>query len=81
LLAVSIMTFITNHAKDNLYRLITRTELGQLSRYGDWLRAERLVGGSSPSRIKNFHFSISPRPALGSTQPPIKCVLGALSQG
>jgi hypothetical protein len=38
-------------------------------------------GSSSPGRVKNFHFSISSRPALGSTQPPIKWVPGALSQG
>jgi hypothetical protein len=31
-------------------------------------------GSSSPGRVKNFHFSISSRPALGSTQPPIKWV-------
>jgi hypothetical protein len=40
-------------------------------------------GGESPSpgRVNNFHFSISSRPALGSTQPPIKWVPGALSRG
>jgi hypothetical protein len=38
-------------------------------------------GSSSPGRVKNFHFSISSRPALGSTQPPIKWVPGALSWG
>jgi hypothetical protein len=31
-------------------------------------------GSSSPGRVNNFHFSISSRPALGSTQPPIKWV-------
>jgi hypothetical protein len=36
---------------------------------------------SSPGRVKNFYFSISSRPALGSTQPPIKWVPGALSRG
>jgi hypothetical protein len=47
-----------------------------------WLQAGRLRGrGSSPSRVKNFHFSMSSRPALGSTQPPIQWVLGALSRG
>jgi hypothetical protein len=30
---------------------------------------------------KFFHFAISSRPALGSTQPPIKWVPGALSRG
>jgi hypothetical protein len=38
-------------------------------------------GSSSPGRVKHFHFSISSRPALGSTQPPIKWVPGALSRG
>jgi hypothetical protein len=38
-------------------------------------------GSSSPGRVKNFHFSMAPRPALGSTQPPIKWVPGALSRG
>jgi hypothetical protein len=48
----------------------------------DWLRAGRLRDrGSSPGRVKNFHFSISSRPALGSTQPPIQWVPGALSRG
>jgi hypothetical protein len=38
-------------------------------------------GNSSPGRVKNVYFSISSRPALGSTQPPIKWVPGALSRG
>jgi hypothetical protein len=40
-------------------------------------------GGRSSSlgRVNIFHFSISSRPALGSTQPPIKCVPGVLSRG
>jgi hypothetical protein len=43
------------------------------SRYSDWLRAGRLRGrGSSPGRVKNFRFSMSSKPALGSTQPPIQ---------
>jgi hypothetical protein len=47
------------------------------------LRAGRPGGGGSSSsgRVKNFHFSISSRPALGSTQPPIKWVPGAFSRG
>jgi hypothetical protein len=36
---------------------------------------------SSPGGVKNFHFSKSSRPALGSTQPPIQWVLGGLSPG
>jgi hypothetical protein len=44
-----------------------------LSRYIDWLRALRtMVRSSSPSRVKNFHFYTSSRPALESTQPPIQ---------
>jgi hypothetical protein len=35
----------------------------------------------SPSRVKNFLFSMSSRLALESTQPPIQWVLGALSPG
>jgi hypothetical protein len=38
-------------------------------------------GSSSPGRVKNFHFSISSRQALGSTQPPIKWVPGVKRQG
>jgi hypothetical protein len=42
-----------------------------LSRYSDWLRAGRpRVRSLSPSRVKNFHFSTSSRPALRFTQPP-----------
>jgi hypothetical protein len=37
-------------------------------------------GSSSPGRVKYFHFSISSKPALGSTQPHIKWVPGALSR-
>jgi hypothetical protein len=56
------------------------SEPGQRSRYSDWLRAGRLRGwSSSPGRVKNFLFSKSSRPALGSTQPPIQWVPGALS--
>jgi hypothetical protein len=44
-----------------------------ISRYSDWLRAGRPRGrSSSPGRVKNFNFSISSKPALGFTQPPIK---------
>jgi hypothetical protein len=36
---------------------------------------------SSPNRVKNFHFSTSSSPAMGSTQPPIQWVPVALSPG
>jgi hypothetical protein len=39
------------------------------------------AGSSSPGRVKNFHFPISSRPALRSTQPPIKWVPGVKRQG
>jgi hypothetical protein len=40
----------------------------------DWLRA-------GPGMVKNFLFSTSSRAALGSTQPPIEWVPGALFPG
>jgi hypothetical protein len=43
-----------------------------------WRRRSR---SSSPGGGKNFHFSMSSRPALGSTQPPIQWVPGAPSLG
>jgi hypothetical protein len=53
---------------------------GQCIRYSDWLRAGRPKGPSScPGRVKNFLFSMSSRPALWPTQPPIQWVPGALS--
>jgi hypothetical protein len=52
-----------------------------LSRDSDWLRAGRPRGRSScPGRVKNFLFCTLSRPALGSTQPPIQWVPGALSR-
>jgi hypothetical protein len=52
------------------------------SRDCDWLRAGLPRGRSlSPGRVKNILFPTSPRPALGSTQPPIQWVTGSLSPG
>jgi hypothetical protein len=57
-------------------------EPGYRSQYSDWLWAGRSRGRSSNSgRVKNFLFSASFRPALGSTQPPIQWVPGTLSPG
>jgi hypothetical protein len=51
-------------------------------RYSDWLRAGRPSGrSSSPSRVKNFLFSTSSRPALRPTQPSVQWVPRALSPG
>jgi hypothetical protein len=50
-------------------------------RCSDWLQAGRPRGrSSSPRRVKNFHFSMSSKPALGSTQSPIQWVPGAPSR-
>jgi hypothetical protein len=37
--------------------------------------------GLDDRKVKNFHFSMSSRPAVGPTQPPIQWVSGALSPG
>jgi hypothetical protein len=48
----------------------------------DWLRARwQRSRSSSPSRIKTFLFSMSSRPVLGPTQPPIQWVPRDLSPG
>jgi hypothetical protein len=53
-----------------------------LASNSDWPRVGRLRGrGSSPGRVKNFHFSMSSRPALGSTQPPLQWVPGSSFPG
>jgi hypothetical protein len=44
------------------------------SLWREWLRFASPQGwSSSPGKVKNFHFFISSRPALGSTNPPIQC--------
>jgi hypothetical protein len=66
----------------NLFAEFNVHVLFSISRYSDWLLARRPRGqSSSPSMVKNFLFSMSSRPALGSTQPQIQWVLGALSPG
>jgi hypothetical protein len=52
------------------------------SRYSDWLRAGRPRGRSSIfGVVKNVHFSLSCRPALGPTKPPIQWVPGSFPGG
>jgi hypothetical protein len=46
---------------------------------GYWLDDRGVKFG--PGRVKNFHFFMSFRPALGPTQPPIHCVPESLSPG
>jgi hypothetical protein len=41
-----------------------------------YLLEHRGIGVRVPGRLKNFHFSISSRPALGPTRPPIQRVDG-----
>jgi hypothetical protein len=56
------------------------TVRGQRGRYSDWLRAGLPKSwSSSPGREKNVHFSMSSRPVLGPTWPPIKWVPRSLS--
>jgi hypothetical protein len=57
-------------------------EPGYRSQYSDRLWAGQPRGwSSSPGKVKNFLFSKSSRLALGSTQPSIKWVPGALFPG
>jgi hypothetical protein len=59
-----------------------KTPYELLDEHSHWLRAGRLRGrGSIPGRVKNVHFSMSSRPVLGSTQPPIQWVPGYLCGG
>jgi hypothetical protein len=56
-------------------QIFSSAPCSQRSRYSYWLRAGRPRGrNSSPGRVKNVLFSMSSRPALGSTQPPIQWV-------
>jgi hypothetical protein len=82
-------TFLTSFAcpkfgrvSSTLYSYIHRQEVGQRSRYSDWLWAGRPRSrSSSTGGVRNFLFSTSSRPALGPTQPPIQWVPQALSPG
>jgi hypothetical protein len=47
---------------------------------GHWMD-ERWSRNSSPSKVRYFLFSTSSRPVLGSTQPPIQWVQGAVPPG
>jgi hypothetical protein len=42
---------------------------------------DRGVEVSSPGRVKNFLFSMSSRPVLGSIQPPIQWITGDIFSG
>jgi hypothetical protein len=65
-----------------LYYLTIYAEPGSRIRYSDWLWAERTRGrSSSRGGVKISLFSTSSRPAVWSTQPPIRRVTGALSPG
>jgi hypothetical protein len=49
--------------------------------YALWTTGRMRGRSSSSSKVKNFNFSISSIPALGSTHPLIQWILGALSLG
>jgi hypothetical protein len=58
----------------------SRDSVVGIGRYSDWLRGARPRDRiCSPGRVKNFLFSTSFRPAMGSTQPPIQWVPEAVS--
>jgi hypothetical protein len=57
-------------------------EPGLRRRHSDWSRAARPRSQSSCSgKVQNFHFSIPPRPDLGSAYPLIQCVPGGKTDG
>jgi hypothetical protein len=65
-----------------IYKVLINLYSYEVSRDSDWLLAGRQRGqSSSPGGLKNFHFSVSSCPALGSTKPPTQWVHGALSPG
>jgi hypothetical protein len=62
------VSWCTDHELQHAKFLNQYKENGYISRYSDWLRAGRSQGqSSSPGDDKNFHFSMSSKPALGPT--------------
>jgi hypothetical protein len=72
-LSSSETSVITRATRRNIpktqFFIVSALKTSNLTQYSDWLR------------IKNLHFSIPSRPALGSNQPPIQCAPRALSPG
>jgi hypothetical protein len=60
----------SSSSRDSSVGIVTGYELDDLR-----------VGYSSTGGVKNFDFSLSTRPALGPTQPPIQWLPGALPPG
>jgi hypothetical protein len=74
--------FFTLGSSYTLPKILYASYACQRSRYSDWLLAGRPKGpSSSPCEVKNIHISMLSRLSLGSTQPPIQWVPGALSLG
>jgi hypothetical protein len=72
--------YIVHEQAYQCYETFNRPTVKIGSLYSYWLRAGRLrVRSYSPSRVKNFLFSVSSRPALRPTQSPIQWVPRALS--
>jgi hypothetical protein len=69
------LAIMTHYVENNMSR---DSSVGIATGYG---LDDQGGGSSSPGRVKTFHFSISSRPSLGSTQPPIKWVPGVKGQG
>jgi hypothetical protein len=72
------LTFLQVHIWNQTPRSIIPPGVAQSVQ---WLASGWTTEGqsSSPGRVKNFLFSKSSRPALGSTQPPIQWAPGVLS--
>jgi hypothetical protein len=71
---------LSKHLLIFLIYLIVNIELRWHSRYGNWLRPTRTeVCISISGKVKNCHFFMSFRPAVGHTQPPVQWSPRALS--